>query len=264
MHPELFHFHYFGQDRSVYSYGMMMLAGMAGAIALGAARARRHGMVPFDAVALGLLCAVGGVVGAWLLYVGVHFREFLAAPLVHVKQPGLVFYGGFIGAIGVAWAYCRGYKISFLAAADLAAGSLPLGHALGRVGCFLAGCCYGRPTGSPLGVTFTDPHAPASRLCALAGPIHPVQLYESVGLLAITAIIVAAERRPRAPGALFLLYLGLYAVLRLIMEGLRGDFVERGYLVPGLLTTSQAIGVLMLAAAAALYLLLLRRKGRTA
>src|SRR5260370_1342043 len=82
------------------------------------------------------------------------------------------------------------------------------------------------------------PHAPAARLCALAGPIHPVQLYEAAGLLAIMAIVLVAERRRRAPGTLFLLYLALYALLRLAMEGLRGDFVERGYLVPGLLTTS--------------------------
>jgi phosphatidylglycerol:prolipoprotein diacylglycerol transferase len=263
MHPELFHLRYLGLDRPIYSYGVMMLAGATAAILLGWRRASRHAVVPFDVVAVGLLTVLGGVVGAWLLFVAIHWHEFVAAPLAYLRQPGLVFYGGFAGAFGVAWIYIRGYGVPPGGIVDIAASALPFGHAFGRVGCFLGGCCYGRPTRSALGVTFTDPRTPATTLCHLAGPIHPVQLYEAAGLLAITAIVLVVGRTPRRPGSLFVLYLALYAALRLVTEQFRGDFVERGYFVPGILTTSQTIGVAMLALSGGLYVYL-RRKGRPA
>jgi prolipoprotein diacylglyceryltransferase len=108
-------------------------------------------------------------------------------------------------------------------------------------------------------VTF-DPRTPAGVASQLVGPLHPVQLYEAAGLLAIAGAgwLLARFAPPRARGALFALYVGLYALLRLATEGLRGDFVERGSLVPGL-STSQALALAMLAAAAALLWILHRR-----
>jgi phosphatidylglycerol:prolipoprotein diacylglycerol transferase len=128
------------------------------------------------------------------------------------------------------------------------------------VGCFLAGCCYGRPTHSALGVVFPDPETPAGHLCRIGGPIHPVQLYEAAGLLGIAALLVAlAPRLARRPaGTLFLVYLVAYALLRLVTEHFRGDVVERGVLAFGL-STSQTIALAMVAAGLALAWLLQRR-----
>jgi phosphatidylglycerol---prolipoprotein diacylglyceryl transferase len=263
MHPELLRLHLFGHERPIYSYGVMILLGATAAILVGARRARSHGLEPFDVVAAGLLCACAGLFGAALLYLAINWSAFLDDPRAFLRQPGMVFYGGFIAAAGAAAAYVRAYRLPFRALADVAAVALPIGHALGRVGCFLGGCCYGRPTSSPLGVLFTAPGTPAAEACLLHGPIHPVQLYEAAGLLAIAGAIALAARRwrGRPPGALFLLYVSLYALLRLGTEALRGDFVERKFLVPGVLSTSQSIALGMLAFAAAGFLVLRHRGG---
>jgi len=122
--------------------------------------------------------------------------------------------------------------------------SLALAHAIGRIGCFLGGCCYGQEVGPgfPLGVP-------------LHGVLrHPVQLYEAVGLMALALTLLGLADRLRARrGALFLLYIGGYALLRITTEGLRGDDVERGFVWPGLVSTSQAIAALVLIAALAAF-----------
>jgi phosphatidylglycerol:prolipoprotein diacylglycerol transferase len=237
---------------------------MALASAVAWRRAARYGVQPFDQLALGVLASVAGVLGASLLYAAIHWSELAQAPRAFLARPGLVFYGGLLGALGAALAYARLFRVPLGGAADAAAPAVPLGHAVGRLGCFLGGCCFGRPTTSPLGVRFTHPGTPAAAACALAGPIHPVQLYEAAGLGVIALGVALAGRRGRQPpGALFFLYLVLYALLRLATEPLRGDGAARGYLVAGWVSTSQAIAVTLLAAALVAYLGL-RRKGRPA
>lgn len=240
MHPELVRLHLPGVDRPIYSYGALVVVGIAVGIAVGVARARRFGVERFDELAVGLLGVCGGLVGGALLYVAVHARLFLADP-GELAHPGLVFYGGLVGGAAAALAYCRAYGISLPRAADAGAPGLALGHAIGRVGCLLGGCCYGRavPHGFPLAIE-------------LAGAWrHPVQLYEAaaLGLLAIVTWRAPAAVT-RRPGAIFLVYLGGYALTRLVVEHWRGDDYERGFVLPGLLSTSQAIAALVLAACA--------------
>lgn len=262
MHPELVTLHYLGHERIVYSYGALVVAAAAGGIFVGARRAERHGLEPFDVIAAGLAGVCAGLVGAALLYVLLNASAFLADPMPFLRQPGMVFYGGFIAALAAAGAYARAYHLRYAALADVAAVALPVGHAIGRLACFFAGCCYGRPTSSALGVRFTTPGTPAFEACLAHGPIHPVQLYEAAGLAAIAGLVALADRpsKRRPAGMLFALYLGLYAVLRFGTEQLRGDFVERKFLVPGVLSTSQTIALVMLAVAAGLALHLVRRK----
>lgn len=266
MHPELLRFNYFAHERIFYSYGLLIIAASAGAILVGAGRAARHGLAPFDVVAAGLLCVCAGLFGAALLYDLINWSAFVADPRAFLTHPGMVFYGGFVAAAIAAIAYARRYAIDLAALADVAAVALPVGHAIGRIGCFLGGCCYGRPTSSRFGVMFTTPGTPAFASCFVHGPIHPVQLYESFGLLAIAGIMVLAERRSdgRPAGWLFTLYLALYAFLRLGTEQFRGDFSERKFLVTGLLSTSQAIALAMLAVAAGLFFHLRRHQERHA
>jgi phosphatidylglycerol:prolipoprotein diacylglycerol transferase len=238
VHPDLVRIGLPGGERVVHSYGALLVLGCATALALTAARARQlepHPIARFDAFAAGLFAIIGGLVGATLLYIVVHWREMLANP-AELLQPGLVFYGGLAGGFAGAATYCRIYMIPLVGFADCAVPGLALGHALGRVGCFLAGCCYGRPAAArfPLAVL-------------LAGvPRHPVQLYEAAGLLLLGLVLVTLP--PRRPGQPLTLYLIGYAVLRLFTESLRGDDEARGFVIPGLVSTSQALALAVLLA----------------
>jgi phosphatidylglycerol:prolipoprotein diacylglycerol transferase len=189
-------------------------------------------------------------VGAAGLFIVVHWRAFVADPSLF-KQPGMVFYGGLVGGALAAWLYARKFQVPLGRVADAGAPGLALAHAFGRLGCLMGGCCYGRAVADdfPLGVVL----AGARR--------HPVQLYEAAGLVVIAVVLVALSTRlkPR-PGALFSLYLGGYALLRLVVERFRGDDAERGFLLPGLLSTSQAIAALAFVAACALLLRSTRRR----
>lgn len=267
MHPVLFHVSYLGIERAIYSYGVMVLLGMIAALATACARAPRQGIARFDMFAFGALCIAGGLGGAWLLYLLVHWRALLAAPLdfFHSASIGMVFYGGFIGAAGAGLWYARRYALPLAVLADLTAPSLALGHALGRVGCFLGGCCFGRPTQTSLGVTFLDEQTAAGAVCRRAGPLHPVQLYESAGLLGITLLLFLAERplTRRAQGLVFTAYLLLYAMLRLGTEQFRGDLAERGQFIPGL-ATSEALALVMIALGVALLVRIRRARGSSA
>ena len=121
--------------------------------------------------------------------------------------------------------------------ADILAPALALGQTLGRLGCFLAGCCYGRPSDTPWAVTFTD----QACLAPVNTPLHPTQLYSAFTNLAIFVILLIFSRRNKIAGRVFWTYVLLYGLTRSIIENLRGDF--RGAEVFGLLSISQALGL---------------------
>ncbi len=249
MHPELVRLHYLGIERPIYSYGALIVVGVAAGILVGVARAPRFGIKRFDELAVGLLGVVGGLVGAALLFDVVQLRAIVADPSL-LLHPGLVFYGGLGGGAWAAAAYCRAWRIPIADAADAAAPGLALGHALGRVGCLLGGCCYGRVVGERF--PFAVHLAGAWR--------YPVQLYEAGGLVVI-AIVTAMLPRRRA-GAIFWSYVAGYALLRLVDEHWRGDDFERG-VFGHLLSTSQAIALGVLAVSVVVLYRLKREKGAT-
>jgi len=249
VHPELVRLHYLGIERIIYWYGALIVVGVAVGIVVGVARAPRFGVARFDELAVGLLGVVGGLVGAALLFDVVQWRAIVADPSL-LARPGLVFYGGLGGGAFAAWRYCRAYRVRLVGAADAGAPGLALGHAFGRVGCFLGGCCYGRVVDArfPLAVQ-------------LAGAWrHPVQLYEAAGLVVLAAVTALLPRR--RPGAIILSYVAGYALLRLVVEHWRGDDLERG-VVAGALSTSQIIALVVLAASGAVLYRLSRQKGAT-
>lgn len=243
MHPELFRFTVFGQLRTVHSYGLMLLlAGVTGT-ALTVLLGRRRGLAGWDSASVALLALGCGLLGAGLLDALVNWRELLSRGY----QPGLVFYGGFLGAGAGVLAFVRRFRLPLGDLGDVGAVVIPVGHALGRLGCLLGGCCYGRPAGSWPGLIFSDPDAPATLLSQGRLPLHAVQLYEAAGLLAIAALSAGLFLKGRWRGRLMLLYLGAYALLRFFTETLRGDRY-RGHWGP--LSTSQwiAVAVLLLVA----------------
>jgi phosphatidylglycerol:prolipoprotein diacylglycerol transferase len=171
---------------------------------------------------------------------------------------GLTFYGGLFAGIAAGLWSARRDGIAPLVALDLAAPAIPLGLAVGRLGCFFAGCCFGAPTDSALGVVF-PPGSDASVAQAKAGllasrtlwslPVHPTQLYESTGALIIAAIVAFVVRpRQRRAGEAFLAFCMGYAALRFALEWLRAD--ERGGLGP--FSTSQWLSLALVAVGAAI------------
>ncbi|MBI5480446.1 MAG: prolipoprotein diacylglyceryl transferase [Deltaproteobacteria bacterium] len=228
---------------SVPSYGALLVLGLAAAVLIAMALARRHGLRRDDVLALGALALGGGVVGAWLLFVLTNLGAIVREPALLLRLRGMVFYGGLAGGAAACAAYALLLRIPLHATADLAALVLPVGHAIGRVGCFLAGCCFGSESHGPFAVRLPGAGLDPGVAAAATATVHPVQLYEACGLLIVFGVLLGLERWPgRRPFTLVLAYLAGYSVLRFVVEMFRGDAI-RGFVVPGLLSTSQAIAI---------------------
>lgn len=200
-------------------------------------------------------CASASVGGAWDAARGVcHPREANCFAWAAFWAGGLTYYGGLIGAVGYAWYFLRRERFPFWRAADMAGFTVALGLAWGRMGCFLAGCCFGVECHDPWAAFFpawspaSESQFKAHRLSAEslpALPVHPTQLYESLGCLVIAAVAYGVVTpRKRFDGQVFLFFLGTYSVLRAAVEALRSD--DRGGLLG--LSTSQLISLAILAA----------------
>ncbi len=190
-----------------------------------------------------------GFVCARLLFVITQFGTFLANPLDVFKiwEGGLVFFGGPLAVIPfVAW-YVRRFKLPLWKVMDTMIPGRGIAHAFGRVGCIAAGCCYGRPTGGDWGFRFTTGLVDAH----LRGvPLHPTQLYESLALLGLFIGLLYVYRKKVFDGQVVLTYFIVYPVIRSLIEIFRGDLV-RGFVIEGILSTSQFISILVFAGASA-------------
>jgi phosphatidylglycerol---prolipoprotein diacylglyceryl transferase len=270
----------------LHAYGLLIAAAFLVGMWLAQREARRRGQDPERIVDLSFWILVAALVGSRVYFIFVNWddyfgpgRAFVATPfgrlprLLAFWEGGLVFYGGFIGAALTGFWYMRRHAMKFLPHADTLIPSVAFGHFLGRLGCFSAGCCWGEVAGGhlpwatrfpPDSLAFqsfaTRPHPEAflaaDRLTTL--PLHPVQLYEAFGELAIFLVLVLLVRpRKRFHGQVLATWLALYAVLRTVVEFFRGD-VERG-VVAGL-GVGQWTSVAILAAGAAIWAW--SRKGR--
>lgn len=207
-----------------------------------------------------LYILASAIVGAKLMLVLVEWRHYTQNPrdLIGVLRSGGVFYGGLIAATAVGVAYMRKHRLPAWRIADMGAPSIALGEAIGRWGCFAAGCCYGKPSDGPFAVTFTNPVANEAVGTPLDVPLHPTQIYLSLNAFLIFLVLQWAYRRKTFDGEVFWLYVLLYAISRGILEVWRGDLV-RGFLIPGVLSTSQFIGILTALLAAGMLFYLSRR-----
>ena len=200
---------------------------------------------------------LSGVAGARIGYVAIEPRYFLSHPLhiLALWEGGLVFYGGVAAAVAVgAWLAGR-WGMNRLKLLDAAAPALAIGQAIGRLGCFAAGCCYGLPTKGWWAVVFNNPNTLAPR----GIPLHPVQIYTSVGLGAIFLGLMWAIRHWYTPGRIISLYLLMHGLLRLGMEQLRGDW--RGPIVALGLTPTGLMALGMVVIGGIGTIATLRRKG---
>lgn len=238
MHPILFEL----GNWPVYSYGVLLAVAYLAALQLAVVRARRIGLDGSRVMDLGIYLIISALVGAKLMLILVDFNYFVSQPaeLLSLVRAGGVFYGGLIAAVGVALLLVRRYGLPMWTTADLFAPGIALGHVIGRLGCLLAGCCYGRPTDVPWAVTFSDPVAFANVGTPLGVPLHPTQLYDAGAELLIMVVLLASEKKGRVfAGRTFWLYILLYAVSRFVIEFYRGD--DRGAV--GGLSTSQFISL---------------------
>lgn len=238
MHPVLWE----GFGLRVPTYGAMLLAGFLLAVALVRARAPALGLDRDRMTVVAAQVTLAGTLGSRLWFVLAEMAASHARPAsaLVLGQGGHVWYGALAGGLlALCWHARR--TATWSALADLYLPAASVAHGCGRLGCFAAGCCWGRATSLPWAVTF-----PAGSLCAVAGtPVHPTQLYEAAGEGAISLLLLALWRRRRVGGEVGLAYFALYAVLRLAVEPLRGDAV-RPRLLGGALSPAQLVSLLLL------------------
>ncbi len=237
---------------TVHSYGVMIALGIFAALAVGVFRAGKNGLNKEAILDITLLCALSGMAGAKLLYVIVEFPSFLRNPGDVLGGNGFVVYGGIIGGVAAAILYCRRKKYEFKRYLDLLIPSVALAQGFGRIGCFLAGCCYGCPTTAWCGVTF-----PAGGIAPAGIPLIPTQLISAGGDFLLAAVLILFSRHAKRSGDVGAAYLVLYGIGRFLVEFLRND--ERGGV--GVLSTSQFISLFILAGGVVLFWFNSRRTG---
>jgi len=229
---------------SIKSYGTMLVLGFLLALYLAVRRARKEGIKPDIIINLSFILLITGLAGARVLEIMVNFSYYLNNPreILFLPRGGLVFYGGFIVAILFGVWYLKRKGLPVWKIADIIAPSIILGKAVGRLGCFLAGCCYGKPTTLPWGVTFENPQSLVPP--ELRGiPLHPTQIYHSMGDFLIFVILIIVYPRRRFDGEVFWLLAIIYAGTRFFLEFFRGD-IARGFILT--LSTSQFISLLLI------------------
>jgi phosphatidylglycerol:prolipoprotein diacylglycerol transferase len=261
VHPEVLHWGFL----HIRSYGVMLaVAFLVGTwIALADARARRLDEDKLIGVILAALIA--GVIGARMLYVMEHLDEFRHAwgSLLALWQGGLTLYGGVIAGTAAALIVARRAGLPVWIVADTLTPSVALGTAFGRVGCFLNGCCYGRPTTLPWGVTFPPDSFPTLEFGST--PVHPSQLYFAAAGLGLFLLTWGLRRKLSPPGTLFWTFLALFALIRIPLDWTRAyEPTARVFAAGPLTLTESQVTSLLIALFSALMIARLRRESKPA
>ncbi|MFH1018279.1 MAG: prolipoprotein diacylglyceryl transferase [Pseudomonadota bacterium] len=246
MWPALFHI---GSFR-VPSYGVMLGIGILLGIHLARRRALKENIDPALIESLAFWVVLMCVLGARFAYTFVEHSDYYPyhpIEFFYFWNGGLAFSGSLVAAVLTTWVFCRTHALSFWRAVDLLTPPVALGLVFGKLGCFLAGCCYGRVCDLPWGVTFNNPTSLAD---PKGLPLHPTQIYEAASWLLLFAVLSLFQRRSsRRPGEVFFLFGISYGIVRFFLEFLRAD---PGYLGP--LTTAQMTNIPLVLLCAALWI----------
>ena len=244
---------HFGPTITLHTYGLLLAIAFIAGLWVASREAKRQGLDAGRVTDMAIWVLIAGLIGAKVLLVLVDFHYYQRSPreLWSIFQSGGVFYGGLIGGALVAWWYARRHGLAGWSTADALAPGVVLGQAIGRLGCFAAGCCWGKPTSLPWAVTFTDVYASRAVGTPMDTPLHPSQLYESGAAFLIFAFLLWLLPRKRFDGQVALAYVALYSAVRFGLEFLRGD-PERGSWFGGALSTSQVIAIVLLLGTAVL------------
>ena len=227
---------------SIPSYGIMMALAYAAALYYCYKQQARLGFEKDKIFDLIFWLIIGALVGGKLFYIWFNFDSFAASTFVEKIRYGFVFYGGFLGGLTAGIIWLKKYKKPLLPAMDFFAIPLALGHAIGRIGCFLAGCCYGKISHSFLGVKYTDPQSLVPHHLHNVS-LYPVQLMESFAVLILFFILFDFYKKPHKNGVIFAGYLLGYGLIRFGLEFFRFD--DRGVGMLGM-SPSQVIAVILI------------------
>jgi len=247
MHPIAFSI----GPKEIHWYGVFIALGFFGALMIVHLKRKHAGATPEQCVEIMMQALFGGIIGARLFYVVQDWESYFSkAPFLEifrVDKGGLVFYGGFLLAFTSICIYAYVKKFSVPRILDICAPAVAFGHAFGRIGCFLQGCCFGRPSDAWYAVVFPAGSAPAERYPSLTEvgcslPLIPVQLFEAGLNLLLCALLLIMFRYVKKGGQIAALYLIAYAVLRFSLEFMRGDHTDS---VMGM-TPSQSIALFLM------------------
>lgn len=220
---------------TIHMYGVMIAVGLLMALVVTSRRARKRELSEDIVYDLFFSSIIGGAIGTRLLYYMVSIPDILKDPSILWNfSNGYVVYGGIIGGILAGWILCRIKKVEFLPYFDLVMPSVAMAQGFGRIGCFFAGCCYGKTTDSAFSIMYWD-----SKIAPNGVRLIPTQLISSAGDFVIFALLLFYARKERAKGKVAALYLVLYSAGRFMVEFLRND--NRGNV--GILSTSQFIAI---------------------
>lgn len=239
---------------TIYGYGVMIALGVLAAYGTAEYRARKLKMEYDHVFYLIIWCLIGGFACSKLLYWLTEWKSIVQDPafLLRTMGDGFVVYGGIIGGILAGYLYCRLKKLHFLKFFDLVAPSVALAQGFGRIGCLLAGCCYGRETEGALAITFQNSSFAPNHVALI-----PTQVYSSLSDFLHFGILIWIARHKKADGQVAACYLIFYSVGRFVLEFFRGD-LERGSV--GGLSTSQFIGIFTGLAGLWLFFACMKRK----
>ncbi|HUU80918.1 MAG TPA: prolipoprotein diacylglyceryl transferase [Acidobacteriota bacterium] len=255
MYPDLFSI----GPLTIHTYGVFVAIGLFVGLMITVKIGRAEGIASQQIMDMGFMMILSAVIASRLLYVLMNASYYSSRPLDIFKiwQGGLVFSGGIIGALLVMVWYWRRHNLSLWKTADLWAPAAAIGQGIGRIGCFMAGCCYGTPTDLKWGVVFTHPNS----LAPLNVPLHPTQIYSSLTGFTIFLILMILHWKKKFEGQVFLWFLILHSVARLILEHFRGD--DRGTIFATNLSVTQLVTTLILIASV-VTLTVLKSKGKKA
>jgi phosphatidylglycerol:prolipoprotein diacylglycerol transferase len=237
MYPVLFNY----GPLKIFTYGFFLALAFLGAIYVATREARRLGLPVAKFYDLCFYVVLAALVGSRLMYIILDLPQFLAHPLkiFAIWEGGLVFHGGVILAFATAFYYIRRHNLSWRLTLDALALGMPVGQFFGRIGCFMAGCCYGSPTHLPWSVTFTNPLT----LCPLREPLHPAQLYEALLALGVFGVLYRLRTRKAFDGQLLLTYFALAGVVRFVVEFFRSPVDYRGPVLFGWMPLTQFVAL---------------------
>ena len=243
MFPQLFHLGKY----AIPTYGVLVATGVLVGLWISVRNSARQGIKPENAWDFGIAVVLAGILGSKILYILVDWRTYAEHPKeifsLATLQAGGVFSGGLIGAFIVAWWFLRKYNMPALATCDAFSPGLALGHAIGRLGCFAAGCCYGKETAHWWGVVFTSEIANQNAGTPLGKVLEPTQLIESAAEFIIFGLLTWMFARKKFDGQIFGAYLFLYGIARFLIEFLRDDPGRGGPYFAGALSGTQLISI---------------------
>lgn len=241
MYPELFCIGSF----PIHTYGVFVAVGFLAGLFTATKTGKKMGIDSNQVLDMGFIIILSGIIGSRLVYIFINFSHYLAHPIDILKlwEGGLVFSGGLVLVIIVAGLYVKRHGYKILSIGDLWSPAAAIGQSIGRIGCFFAGCCYGKPADVPWAVVFSNPKS----IAILDVPLHPTQIYSSLSNLLIFFILLLIQSKKKFEGQVFLWFLILHSTARLYMENFRGD--ERGSIISSSLTTTQLIAIIILISA---------------